>query len=131
MKKILVAIVALCAFVACVNEQAHTQIQKEKLSLQEDVYKLYPTDNRWNFIKLNTADGRLWQVQYDINGENRFESALNLLTRAKGEEIVNGRFELYPTQNMYNFILLDQIDGRVWQVQWSIERENRMVLEIK
>ena len=60
MKKILVAIVALCAFVACVNEQAQTQIQKEKLSLQEDVYKLYPTDNRWNFIKLNTADGRLW-----------------------------------------------------------------------
>ena len=46
------------------------------------------------------------------------------------EEEKNGRFFLYPTQNVWNFILLDQLDGRVWQVQWSIEEKNRMVIRI-
>ncbi len=31
---------------------------------------------------------------------------------------------------MFNFILLDQIDGRVWQVQWNIKEENRGVCRI-
>ena len=34
-----------------------------------------------------------------------------------------GRFTLYPTQNKFNFILLDQTDGRTWQVQWSTKSE--------
>lgn len=46
------------------------------------------------------------------------------------EERFAGRFELYKTQNMYNFILLDTFDGRTWQVQWSTEAENRMILSI-
>ena len=41
-----------------------------------------------------------------------------------------GRFELYKTQNMYNFILLDTLEGGVWQVQWSIEKDKRMALPI-
>ena len=37
----------------------------------------------------------------------------------------NGRFFLYPTVNNLNFILLDQIDGRTWQVQWNIDKDKR------
>tara|TARA_B100001175_G_C19263614_1_gene520663 strand:- start:46 stop:558 length:513 start_codon:yes stop_codon:yes gene_type:complete len=40
----------------------------------------------------------------------------------------NGRFELYPTGNMYNFIMVDVIDGRSWQVQWSNEADSRLVI---
>ena len=36
-------------------------------------------------------------------------------------------FTLYPTKNIYNFILLDQEDGSAWQVQWG-EEEHRTVL---
>ena len=46
------------------------------------------------------------------------------------EEEENGRFTLYPTTNTFNFILLDQIDGRTWQVQWSFEKKKRMILPI-
>ena len=42
----------------------------------------------------------------------------------------NGRFTLYPTKNMYNFILLDQVNGKTWQIQWSIDEENRMIIPI-
>lgn len=85
----------------------------------------------WTFIKLDTQTGQMWQVQYSIKGdEGRFEYDLNpnpLITTGKK---VNGRFELYSTQNIYNFILLDKIDGKVWQVQWSFDEENRAVVPI-
>ena len=43
-----------------------------------------------------------------------------------------GRFKLSPTHNMYNFLLLDQITGQVWQVQWHIEDDKRGIIgEIK
>ncbi len=95
------------------------------------VYRLYPTQNLWTFIKLNTRNGKMWQVQYDIEGENRFESYLNIVPLTSKEKEVNGRFNLYSTQNIYTFILLDQIDGRMWQVQWSIESSNRFILPIE
>lgn len=94
-------------------------------------FKLYPTQNMWTFLKLNTRNGKIWQVQYDIGGTDRNESILNTLPLVLEEEETNGRFNLYPTQNMYNFILLDQIDGRTWQVQWSIEKEYRGIIPIQ
>ena len=48
----------------------------------------------------------------------------------QGKEVIIGRFTLYPTENMWTFILLDQIDGGTWQVQWSFEAKNRLVLRI-
>lgn len=37
---------------------------------------------------------------------------------------------LHATTNYYNFVLLDQIDGRTWQVQWSTDSNKMMVLRI-
>lgn len=71
------------------------------------------------------------QVQFDVNGSNRFESYLNLAPLVSKENEKNERFTLYPTQNMYTFILLDQLDGRVWQVQWSTEIKNKLIVPIE
>lgn len=94
-------------------------------------FKLFPTQNMWTFIKLDTQTGQMWQVQYSVKDDKgRFEYDLNpnpLITIGKK---VNGRFELYSTQNIYNFILLDRIDGKTWQVQWSFDEENRAVVPI-
>lgn len=94
------------------------------------VYKLFPTQNMWTFIKLNTRTGQMWQVQYDVNGDNRGEYDLNEVSLAAKEKEVNGRFTLYPTQNIYNFILLDQINGQMWQIQWSIDDEKRGIVSM-
>lgn len=45
--------------------------------LREPEYKLYPTTNMWTFLKLNTATGQIWQVQYSINGD-RFQYKLDI-----------------------------------------------------
>lgn len=93
------------------------------------VFRLFSTKNIYTFIKLNTRNGQMWQVQWST-GDNTFEVPLSLTSRISSGEEINGRFFLYPTTNIYNFILLDQIDGRVWQVQWSAEAKERLVVPI-
>lgn len=95
-------------------------------------YRIYPTEAIRIFLKLNTEDGRIWMVQIGLgNNNDRMEIPLNSISLTSGYEKTNGRFALYPTQNMWNFILLDTHDGRLWQVQWSYESENRFVVPIK
>lgn len=93
-------------------------------------YDLFETQNMWTFILLDTITGKMWQIQYDIQGDNRGGVELNTQDLASEKPIIPGRFTLHKTTNMYNFILLDQIDGGTWQVQWSMEKENRGILPI-
>ncbi|MDE6454217.1 MAG: hypothetical protein K2L27_08455 [Muribaculaceae bacterium] len=85
----------------------------------------------WTFIKLDTQTGQMWQVQYSVKGDDgRFEYDLNPNPLIATGKKVNGRFELHSTQNIYNFILLDRIDSKIWQVQWSFDEANRAVVPI-
>ena len=148
MKRILLAFVAIFA---CIYGWAQTTnvdsssswSQKDSLSIgllqrisqhTAPCYKLYPTDNMWTFLELETFSGRIWQVQYSVKGEDyRFKSILNensMIPIFDTEGEFAGRFELYRTQNMYNFILLDTSSGSTWQVQWSTEPENRGIVRI-
>ncbi|WP_286032776.1 hypothetical protein [Brachyspira pilosicoli] len=77
-------------------------------------YRLFRTANIWTFLKLETTTGRIWIVQYDIKGDNRFSVELNMVDLSGGKEKSLGRFTLYPTSNIYTFILLDQIYGNTW-----------------
>lgn len=72
----------------------------------------------------------MWQVQYSLDN-NRFETYLNLTPLVEINKEVDNRFTLYPTQNMWTFILLDQIDGKTWQVQWSQEPKDRGIWIIR
>lgn len=93
-------------------------------------YRLFATKNKYNFIKLDTRNGQMWQVQWNVEDNYRNENILSAISLISKEEEKTGRFFLYPTTNIYNFILVDQINGRTWQVQWSLEEKNRMVLSI-
>ena len=97
---------------------------------QSVIYQLFPTKNMWTFLKLNTKNGQIWQVQYDVEGDNRFETSLNMFSLVDDDKEINGRFTLYETQNSWTFILLDQIDGKMWQVQWSLDAETRGIIGI-
>ncbi|MBQ3186746.1 MAG: hypothetical protein IJB62_04210 [Alistipes sp.] len=101
-------------------------------NLLNDRYKLYRTENMWTFLKLDTCTGRVWQVQYAINEDSRMQSQFVYTMLDWGDswnELDNiGRFELYPTQNMYNFLLMDKKIGRIWQIQWSTNPSSRGVV---
>ena len=90
-------------------------------------YKLYPTENMWTFLELETFTGKIWQVQYSVSGD-RFKVPVNSVDLSfdfTGDLQYAGRFELYSTQNMYNFLLLDRENGQVWQIQWSTDPDKR------
>lgn len=100
--------------------------------IEVPTYKLFPTQNYWTFIKLDTRNGRMWQVHFTISNDG-YQGELILNSRSlvwTKEEEVNGRFTLYPTNNIYNFILLDQINGRTYQVQWNNDEDKRFVSRI-
>lgn len=129
MKRRLITLIFVL-FVTVSFAQNTSQPPVQNISTDSDaVYRLFSTRNLYTFIKLNTKNGQMWQVQWDTKS-SQFETPLSLQTRVLKEDEKNGRFFLYPTTNVYNFILLDQIDGRVWQVQWSTEPKERMVIPI-
>jgi hypothetical protein len=84
----------------------------------------------YTFIKLNTRNGQMWQVQWGKDTNHRFQTTILGVSLVVENQEKNGRFFLYPTTNIYNFILPDQIDGRMWQVQWGKDETYRLVLPI-
>jgi hypothetical protein len=111
----------------------HAQVKPSSANLNEKqngTYKLVKTENMWTFLKLNTRNGKISQVQYSINDDNAFETDLNEVALVEPKKEFNNRFTLYPTENMFNFLLLDTYNGKVWQVQWSTEPSNRFITRI-
>ena len=88
-------------------------------------FRLYRTKNIYTFLKLDTRTGLIWQLQWNTDPAKRFVDPINLKPLADGKKA--GRFTLYPSVNIYNFILLDQEDGRQWEVQWHTEPQNRLI----
>lgn len=127
---LLLALVSIFIIASC-KQEGNKPVPPVKQEIKDNVrYKMFPTENIWTFLKLDTRNGKIWQVQYSINDNYRGEIELNDKALVSENIAENGRFTLYPTKNMYNFILLDQIDGKMWQVQWSTAPENRGILPI-
>ena len=132
-------IIVLLSLIVMVSLTMYAQTDSTKVAVQtakelypEGIkvprYKLYPTENMWIHLKLDTAIGKVWMVQYSVKDDvSRFELAINIFPYAYGDEAVPGRFELYPTKNMYNFIMLDTINGSTYQVQWSTDGKEGIV----
>lgn len=96
-----------------------TDVFKE-LNLISPRFKIYKTPNMYNLIRLDTATGAVWQVQYRMGATHSMILEIDdtsLLSYYDKE--VPGRFELYETNNNYTFLLVDTVTGRIWQVQWS------------
>ncbi len=123
MKRALIvsAIIMTCTVTASAADEVPEPTQRA-----DAPYRLFRSQNMYTMLKLDTRTGEVWQLQWSNKG-NRF------VERIGGKRLPQdgkaGRFTLYPTKNIYNFILLDQEDGSAWQVQWG-EEEQRMVLPI-
>lgn len=138
MKKIIIVCLAIFGLMISCTGNSQTEQKPKNQTLTgictTDTFELYETQNMWTFIKLNTATGEIWQVQYTLSDDHpSLETVLNdrpLIVTTNPNEKIPGRFSLYPTKNLYNYILLDQMDGRVWQVQWGFEPDKHMVMPI-
>ena len=97
---------------------------REILGDKEGRFRLYETQNMWTFIMLDTYTGKNWQVQFSVKGEDyMFAAPINIFSLAYPEKSSNwtNRFQMFATDNMWTFILLDSYNGRLWQVQYSTQ----------
>lgn len=95
-------------------------------------YKMYKTESMYILLKLDTATGRIWMVQYGMNKKpQRAVVVLNDVSLIENTETLRaGRFELYPTSNSFTFILLDTEFGDTYQVQWYSDTDKTFVVPI-
>lgn len=99
-------------------------------SEQSQRFELYPTQNSFNFLKLDKKTGKIYLVQWSLEGEKEFSITLNGIDLSQFSTDGNC-FKLYPTKNMWQFILLDGASGRAWHVQWGFEEKNRWIKRIE
>jgi len=88
-------------------------------------FRLFRTENVWTNLMLDTKTGLLWQMSIstsqDVSPAKVPVNPKPLLNPGGAATAKDGRFTLYPTGNMWNFLLVDQEDGRTWQCQFSMK----------
>ena len=70
------------------------------------------------------------QVQWSLNPDNEGSVTINSDNLTKELDYGSGSFELYPTKNIYQFILIDKTSGKKWHVQWGMESDERWIRRI-
>ena len=114
----------LVAAILTVGVIAQEQIQFNAVNHEINTslrYKLYPTFNMWTYLKLDTQTGRVTMLQFSTNSrteEGEIYIGIPMETYV-GNEAKNGRYELYPTTNMWTFLMIDQMNGNTYHIQWS------------
>lgn len=103
-------------------------LQLQKKEVLANRFKIYPTENIYILLKLDTQTGRIDLIQWAQNSKDEGSVILN------GDDLswydnLNS-FELYPTKNIYQFILLDKATGRNWHVQWGTKSSELWIRRI-
>lgn len=80
-------------------------------------FQFFKTKNYHNQLRLNTKTGEVLQIQDD--GQSW---VVHSASTPNGDLLY--RYWLYPTYNMWTFILLDRSYGKIWQCQFSVEGDN-------
>lgn len=106
----------------------YLEIIQDRIVMPER-FKLYQTENIYTFLELDTETGQIYQLQWSLNKENEGLVIINS-TNLSGVYSEPGIFELYPTSNMYQFILLNKFSGQTWHVQWGMEESKRWIRRI-
>lgn len=80
-------------------------------------YVLYPASTGV-FLRLDTRDGTIIGIAPTNPEKSRILNSIPLASDNK-----TGRFELYPTDNSWEWILFDTTTGEVWLLRWSAKKD--------
>lgn len=127
MKRVLLVCLMALLVASCNNTTNTENLSPEqaiqKATMDTPRFKMIETDNIHILLKWDTRTGKTWMVQYGLSDTPALENLINRSHIITEEESWNGRFELYPTKNMFNFIMIDTYNGNTYQVQWSTNEE--------
>lgn len=82
-------------------------------------YALYKTKNMWTYILLDKFSGKLWQCQYSVQGTEYISSVVINPNELSSSQ--SNKFTIKPMTSMFQFYLINDETGDMWQFQWSTE----------
>ena len=129
MKRILTALTLSITLASPASAEKPVQFIESFQQSLDAPYRLFNTTNINTLIALETSTGKLYQIHPGI-GENAVQAAITINDKdltPEGSDSESNRFTLYPTANIYSFILVDQRIGRFWRVQWNYEKDKRFI----
>ena len=88
-------------------------------------YALYPVSTGV-FLRLDTRDGTIMGVVPTNPEKSRILNSFPLASDNK-----TGRFELYPTDSSWEWILFDTTIGDIWLLRWSAKDDILTKIDIK
>ena len=96
------------------------------IPISEDTnYALYPVSTGI-FLRLDTRDGTIIGIAPTNPKKSRILNSHPLASDNK-----TGRFELYPTDNSWEWILFDSTTGDVWLLKWSADNDILTKIDFK
>jgi hypothetical protein len=82
-------------------------------------YALYKTKNMWTYILLDKFSGKLWQCQYSVQGIEYISTLV--INPNELSSTQSNKFTIQPMTSMFQFYLINDETGDMWQFQWSTE----------
>ena len=124
MRKFLIAITIVLVFTGQAFAQSEIKFKTAPQQRIDVRYRIFDTDNMWTKLLLDSRTGRIWQIAFSVEKEGvRLKLPVNKTPLVNEKDVKDGRFTLYPTDNMWTFILVDQENGNVYQISFSIDSD--------
>ena len=124
MRKFLSAITIILVFTGQAFAQSEIKFKTAPQQRIDVRYRIFDTDNMWTKLLLDSRTGRIWQIAFSVEKEGvRLKLPVNKTPLVNEKDVKDGRFTLYPTDNMWTFILVDQENGNVYQIGFSIDSD--------
>ena len=111
MKRVIILLTLCCLSYAAAYAQDEVKVVIPTTKCTN--YALYPASTGV-FLKLDTRDGTILAVVPSNVKKNRMLNAQPLAENAQP-----GRFELYPTDSSWVWLLFDTETGEMWSLKWS------------
>jgi len=94
-------------------------------------FKIYKTEDMNTMLELDTKTGVVKQIHWALKTDEEKVYTINPNNLSESAELGPGVFELYATNNMYQFILINKMNGSKWHIQWGDDKEHRWIRKIK
>lgn len=90
-------------------------------------WSLHKTKNLWTFILLDEFSGKIYQIQFSIEGdEYRGIWVINPNSLSLSN---TNKFSIKPMVSMFQFYLINSEDGEMWKFQWSTKGDDYRWIE--
>lgn len=91
-------------------------------------FELIKTKNMWTFIMLDSYTGRLWQIQYSSHSLEQL-MCIPINSRKLSLNENKSIFTVQPMTSMYQFYLINNLNGAMWKFQWTTKGDEYRWIE--